>query len=71
MPDLLHERSVEIDEGLCRRICAEYRELPGLQLTVAQASRLWNTDISIARQALDALVDRACLHRDGSLYVRA
>jgi Fic family protein len=46
---------------LSERIVAEFREMPGTALTVAQASRLWSLD--------DAEADRALRHleRDGIL----
>jgi len=55
-------------EGDLRRIASEYREMPGLMLTVAQASRLWACDLTSSRAALDALVERGVLRRtaDGS-----
>jgi hypothetical protein len=59
------------DRDLWVRVQGEYRELPGLQLTLAQASRLWNTNIAISRAVLDALVESAFLRRNGSHYVRA
>ena len=70
MPDMVQQQS-EIDEELGRRICAEYRELPGLQLTIAQACRLWSADRNVGRQTLDALVEAAFLRRCGEHYVRA
>jgi hypothetical protein len=45
--------------------------MPGLQLTLAQASRLWNMNMAAAQQILDALVAAAFLRRRGSFYVRA
>jgi hypothetical protein len=71
MPDVVQKRFAAIDDDLSRRVCAEYRAMPGLQLTVAQACRLWNTDMRVGRQVLDALVDSAFLCRRGPLYVRA
>jgi hypothetical protein len=59
------------DSDLCERVQGEYREMPGLQLTLAQASRLWNTNITVSQTVLDALVETAFLRRSGSHYVRA
>lgn len=70
MPEVVRRESVEIEE-LGRRICAEYRELPGLQLTIAQVCRLWSADPSVGRQTLDALVETAFLRRCGPHYMRA
>jgi hypothetical protein len=53
------------------RVGGEYRELPGLQLTVAQASRLWSVDRAAIEQVLNRLVAAAVLRRAGPFYVRA
>jgi hypothetical protein len=59
------------DSDLRERVQGEYREMPGLQLTLAQASRLWNTNLTVSQTVLDALVETAFLRRSGSHYVRA
>ena len=59
------------DRDLWERVQGEYREMPGLQLTLAQASRLWNTNITVSQAVLDALVETAFLRRSGPHYVRA
>jgi hypothetical protein len=41
---------------LLQRIRAEYSEMPGLCLTVAQAQRLWGLDHATSHAALAALV---------------
>jgi hypothetical protein len=53
-------------------IQSEFRELPGLQLTVAQVQRLWDLDRSVCDALLAALVDVRFLARtpDG-MFVRA
>ena len=56
---------------LVERVRGEYREMPGLQLTLAQACRLWNTDLTVSQQVLDALVETAFLRLSGTRYVRA
>ncbi|HEX5473400.1 MAG TPA: hypothetical protein VFX12_01960 [Vicinamibacterales bacterium] len=60
------------DEDLLERICAEYREMPALRLTVAQAQRLWSLDRETCAEALAALVRSHCLWRtrDG-VYAKA
>ena len=50
------------DEAL-RRARAEFLEMPGLQLTEAQAARLWCFDIALCRAVLAALVDAHFLVR--------
>ena len=59
------------EETLTARVRDEYRQMPGLQLTLAQASRLWNTSVRVSQEVLDALVETAFLRRDGDFYVRA
>jgi hypothetical protein len=55
-----------------RQIEAEYREMPGLSVTEAQAQRLWGLDKTTCRRALDALVERGVLRRTWhEAYVRA
>lgn len=55
-----------------RRIRGEFLEMPGLQLSVPQAARLWGMDPSSCRSCLDALVDSGFLVRNaaGVLYSR-
>ena len=60
-----------VDPRLWKRVYAEYLEMPGLLLTVRQASRLWHMDPEVSQQVLDALVDSAFLRRSGAYYVRA
>jgi hypothetical protein len=60
----------EREVDLLGRVYLEYLELPGLQLTVAQSVRLWNTDRDTCIQALETLVDASFLRRDGDCYVR-
>ena len=49
-------------ETLVARVRAEYREMPGLRLTVAQAQRLWRLDGATCGAVLRALVDQGFLH---------
>lgn len=56
---------------LVARIRGEFREMPGLKLTLAQAQRLWGMDRATCESVLDMLVRSrflACT-RDGS-FVR-
>ena len=54
------------------RICAEYQEMPGLNLRRDQARRLWDIDDTMCGELLDTLVESRFLQRraDGR-YVRA
>jgi hypothetical protein len=49
---------------LLHRIRAEYREMPGLQLTAPQAQRLFGVDAKTWDAALAALVDARFLSRN-------
>ena len=51
-----------LEDGL-RRVQGEYREMPGLRLTAAQAQRLWGLDRAACDALLGALVDAKFLHR--------
>ena len=64
---MAYERVGTIEETL-QRVQGEFREMPGLRLTPAQASRLWGLDATASQALLDALVDARFLRRapDGS-----
>jgi hypothetical protein len=53
-------------ERVSRRVLAEFEEMPGLTLTVRQASRLFGLDLEHCRVVLDALVDAAYLRQTGA-----
>jgi hypothetical protein len=49
----------------------EYREMPGLSLTLAQAARLWGIDRSTCELVLANLIERRVLKRAlNGTYVR-
>ena len=53
-------------------IQAEYLEMPGLQLTEAQAARLWSFDSALCSAVLTALVESRFLVRSrNSAFSRA
>ena len=58
-----------IDPRLLDRVLGEYREMPGLALTVEQACRLWGCDADACQRVVDVLVERHLLRwsRDGRL----
>ena len=57
---------------LVQRIESEYREMPGLRLTAAQAQRLWALDANTCRVILAALVRKRFLRRTANgMYLRA
>jgi hypothetical protein len=47
--------------ALTERVRGEFNEMPGLQLTMAQAARLWGMEQSACRSVIEALVDAAFL----------
>jgi len=58
-------------EAMARRVLAEFDEMPGLALTVHQASRLFGIDQDVCRVVLDTLVDLAYLRQtSGGMIIR-
>ena len=51
-----------------RRIHADYREMPGLRVTLRQGCRLWNLTPEICRPILEAMVANGFLHQNGEHY---
>lgn len=56
---------------LIQRARAEFTEMPGLRLTLAQAARLWALDAATAAAMLAALVCTGFLMKQGDRYSRA
>lgn len=52
-----------IDTTLIERIVGEYREMPGLALTEAQACRLWGCDACTCRRLVGLMVSQGLLRR--------
>lgn len=55
-----------VDDGFAALLCrvrAEYLEMPGLQLTAAQAARLWTVDVAVSNAVLATLVEARFLVR--------
>jgi hypothetical protein len=48
-------------EHIVDRVRAEFREMPGLRLTPAQARRLWGLEHEVCGAVIDALVSTAFL----------
>jgi hypothetical protein len=59
------------EDALGVRIRAEFAEMPGLNLTVAQAARLFAVEPVRCERALRDLVRRGGLWTDGHVYCRA
>jgi Fic family protein len=61
----------EVTQRLAGLVRAEYAEMPGLSVTLAQAQRLWGVDERTCRRVLDALIARGILRRTTKgCYVR-
>jgi len=59
-------------EPIVYRIREEFREMPGLRLTPAQATRLWGLEHDACRRVIDALVAAAFLRwTDSGAVTRA
>jgi DNA-binding IclR family transcriptional regulator len=57
-------------DSLVARVRGEYSEMPGLQLTCAQACRLWHMHVSTCEQLLEQLVREGFLCKtDKGTYV--
>ena len=59
------------DRALCTRIIGEYLEMPGLNVTLPQACRLWSIDPRRCQRLLDWLLASGFLRKSGASYVRA
>ena len=61
----------EVTRQLANLVRAEYTEMPGLSVTLAQAQRLWGVDERTCRRVFDALIARGILRRTiKGCYVR-
>jgi hypothetical protein len=58
-------------DDLCARVEAEFREMPGLRLTLPQAARLFGIEAARCERVLDALVHAGALATDGRAFARA
>lgn len=66
----LHMSANAIREALLR-VEGEYREMPGLCLTLPQAARLWGLDRGTCELVLTSLIARRILKRAANgLYIR-
>jgi hypothetical protein len=64
--------TVAVSDDVLRRIWAEYAEMPGMSLTVAQGQRLWGLDESTCAAALEMLTAAGFLRKTvGDHYTRA
>jgi hypothetical protein len=56
-------------DNLHARIAGEYREMPGLRLTLPQAARLFNIEPAQCAQLFNTLVNDGALSTNGREYV--
>lgn len=54
------------DDVLLRRARGEYREMPGMRLTIGQAMRLWDLDRQTCQRLFDSLVATHYLEVDAN-----
>ena len=66
-------RNLPARRALASRVLGEFREMPGLALTPAQAARLFGLPLDVAARILDGLVRDGRLSRasDGRFGLRA
>ena len=59
-------------ESLVARVRGEYFEMPGLRVTLEQACRLWQVDVSTCERLLEYLVRTGVLcTTDSGFYIAA
>lgn len=69
-PDSVRRRKAQRE--LSRLVRAEYEEMPGLSVTLAQAQRLWSVDRQTCELVFMGLVERGFLRRTArDRFVRA
>jgi hypothetical protein len=59
------------DQQLCGRVRAEFREMPGLTLTLPQAARLFSIDPERCERVLATLVEAGYLARNGTGFANS
>jgi len=63
MPAIGRQRSTPRFDELIVRVRGEYREMPGLSLTLPQAQRLWGLEGATCQTLFERLVDARFLRR--------
>ena len=66
----LSSRGDSVENAVRLRIRAEFYEMPGLKLTLAQASRLFHLEAARCQQALTSLVNTGQLVLRGDTFLR-
>jgi hypothetical protein len=67
-PARLERRNLAAREALVRRIVGEFQDMPGLVLSLKQASRLLGVDEAACGRILAVLTDTGVLRRSPSGY---
>jgi hypothetical protein len=62
-PGILERRDAARRDAIVRRIVAEFQDMPGLVLSVKQASRFLGVDAAACARILEALTDAGILRR--------
>ena len=57
-------------DALVERVRGEFQEIPGLSVTLAQASRLFGISQEICERVLSSLVNEGCVHLTVNGYYR-
>jgi hypothetical protein len=70
MSKFLRVEETPLDEAM-RRVRADFLEMPGLQLTLPQAARLWSYDAGFCLDVLATLVETRFLVQERDLFIRA
>lgn len=67
-----HEQQTVPPESLVARVRGEVSEMPGLRLTLEQACRLWQLEVSVCETLLGHLVREGFLYQtDSGFYITA
>ncbi len=64
-------RTTRPSDALMARVRGEYREMPGLRLTVAQARRLWQLDVVLCTKVFDRLVSEGFVEQTNTGFYLA
>jgi hypothetical protein len=59
------------EQDLCNRVRAEFREMPGMKLTLSQAARLFSIEPTRCARVLGSLVRAGELASDGRSFTGA
>lgn len=67
-PGSMRQRNSRSDEELLTRIEAEFREMPGMMLTIPQACRLFSLEPGRCADLMSSLVHTGELATDGQVF---